>query len=139
MVVLDTSFLVAYHNRRDVHHAAAAPVMERLIAGELGLGLLPEYVFVETTTVLAARRNLTTAVRVADVLLAAAELELVPAAPLFDETYRVFRGQGRQGQSFADAAIVALCRQRGVSEVVSFDVGFRGVEGLTVLPEPRAS
>jgi predicted nucleic acid-binding protein len=36
MIVLDSSFLVAYHNRRDVHHRAAAATMERLVADEWG-------------------------------------------------------------------------------------------------------
>jgi predicted nucleic acid-binding protein len=33
MIVLDSSFLVAYHNRSDVHHGAAGAAMERLMAG----------------------------------------------------------------------------------------------------------
>jgi predicted nucleic acid-binding protein len=69
MIVLDSSFLVAYHNRRDVHHGAAAATMERLVAAEWGPALLLEYVFLEVVTVLLARRGLDVAVRVATILL----------------------------------------------------------------------
>jgi len=31
MVVLDSSFLIAFHNSRDVHHSAAARAMDELI------------------------------------------------------------------------------------------------------------
>jgi predicted nucleic acid-binding protein len=34
VIVLDSSFLVAYHNAADVHYAAAARAMLHLIAGE---------------------------------------------------------------------------------------------------------
>jgi predicted nucleic acid-binding protein len=69
MMVLDSSFLVAYHNRRDVHHGAAAATMERLVAAEWGPALLLEYVLLEVVTVLLARRGLDVAVRVATTLL----------------------------------------------------------------------
>ena len=57
MIVLDSSFLVAYYNTRDIHHGAAARTMVQLIGGKWGQGLLLEYVFLETVTVLRARRD----------------------------------------------------------------------------------
>jgi hypothetical protein len=69
VIVLDSSFLVAYHNRRDVHHGAAAATMEKLVTGEWGPALLLEYVFLEVTTVLLARRGLYVAARLAAILL----------------------------------------------------------------------
>lgn len=74
MIVLDTSFLIAYHNARDVHHAAAAAAMPSLIDGEWGEALLPEYVFLEIVTVVGARKGVEDAVAVGDRLLAAREL-----------------------------------------------------------------
>jgi predicted nucleic acid-binding protein len=40
VVVVDSSFLVAYHNRGDVHHVPAARGMARMLAGDWGAGLL---------------------------------------------------------------------------------------------------
>lgn len=36
MILLDTSFIVAFHNFRDVHHAAAKPVMNDILSGKWG-------------------------------------------------------------------------------------------------------
>ena len=129
---MDASFLVAFHNRRDVHHAAAARVMERLVEGAWGAALLPEYVFLEVVTVLAARRDLATAVTVGDTLLAAREVELVPCSGLFADTFAVFRSQ-QLGLSFADCSILVTASRHGAKTVATFDRAFLGVDGITVV------
>jgi predicted nucleic acid-binding protein len=134
VVVLDSSFLVAYHNRRDVHHGAAAAAMARLLGGEWGPALLPEYVFVEVVTVLLARRRLDVATRVATVLLQAREVELVPSSDHFLDVLETFRTQRTGRLSFADAAIVTVARAREARFVATFDRDFRQVEGLAVVP-----
>ncbi len=83
MVVLDSSFIIAYHNARDVHHRAAVCAMDELIAGKWGRALLLEYVFLEVVTVLLARRGLSIASTVGSVLLQARELDFVPCSELF--------------------------------------------------------
>ena len=135
MIIFDSSFVVACHNTRDVHHAAAQKAMERVIAREWGNVLLPEYVFLEVATVLAARRDLETAVSVGETLFEAREVEFVPCSEFFGSTFEIFRGQARSQLSFADAAIIAIARGRGVEHVATFDSDFRDVGGLTVVPD----
>ena len=134
MVVVDSSFLIAYHNQRDVHHPPAQQAMGQLLAGEWGPGLLLEYVFLEVVTVLLARRGLDPAVRVATTLLEASELSFVPCSDIFLDALDAFRTQPRGTLSFTDAAIVAVARRR-TARVLTFDQDFRGVQGLAVLPE----
>jgi predicted nucleic acid-binding protein len=135
MIVLDSSFLIAFHNTRDAHHEAAADTMQQLLANEWGPALLPEYVFLEVTTVLAARRDLQTAIAVGQVLLDAAEIELVPCSTVFAETFTTFRNQPPGANlSFADAAIVAIARDRDIEHIATFDSGFRSIPGLAVVP-----
>ena len=43
MIILDTSFLVAFHNSRDVHHASARPVMDDLVAAGTDLLTIGQY------------------------------------------------------------------------------------------------
>lgn len=136
MVVLDSSFLVAYHNRRDRHHPAAARAMDRLIADEWGRALLLEYVFLEVMTVLLARRGLDTASRVAAVLLQAREVDFVACSEIFGDTLETFRAQRDGRLSFTDAAIVTIARQREARFVATFDHDFLGVPGITVVPRP---
>ncbi len=135
MILFDSSFVVAYHNTRDVHHLAAAELMDRFLEGEWGSGLLLEYVFVEVATVLAARVNLATAAEVGDALLRAEELEFVPCSDLFLDAYETFRAQNAADLSFTDAAIVTVARQREVPHVATFDTDFRGLRGIMALPE----
>ena len=135
-IVLDTSFLVAYHNEQDGHHVRALEVMEGVTSGRWGAALLPEYVFLELTTVLARRRDLAAAVSAGECLLAAEELEFVPCSKLFLDAFDVFRGFPGSNPSFTDAAIVAIAQERKVDRVATFDRDFLRVEGLTVVPAP---
>ena len=135
MIILDSSFLVAYHNTRDVHHDAAVGAMEGLVAGEWGRSLLLEYVVLEVATVLLARRGLDTAFRVSTALLEAKELDFVSCSDVFLETLETFRLQGDRGWSFTDAAIVTVARTaEDAAHIATFDGCFRGVEGISVVP-----
>ena len=113
--------------------------MERFLAGEWGPALLPEYVFVEVATVIAARRDLRTAVAVGEILLNARDVEFVPCADIFLDAFACFRSQGDRGLSFADAAIVTIARRRGASFIATFDSDFEGLEGLSVVPGEAAA
>ena len=42
MIVLDSSFLIAFHNARDPHHPSAQRVMARILEGEWEAALLLE-------------------------------------------------------------------------------------------------
>lgn len=139
MIVLDSSFLVAYHNTRDVHHPAAGGVMAECLAGRWGRALLLEYVLLEVVTVLRARRGLPVASAVATTLLQAREVDFVFCSDLFFETLETFRSQGEGGLSFADAAIVTVARRHAPLYVASFDQDFRGVAGLSLVPAQRSA
>lgn len=135
MILIDSSFLVAYHNTRDVHHEAAVGLMRRFLEGEFGPGLLLEYVYLEVATVLAARADLATAIAVGDTLLQAKELEFVPCSELFLDACETFRAQGAAGLSFTDSAILTVARRRDVAHVATFDADFRGIDGITAVPQ----
>jgi len=134
LIVLDSSVLIAWHNDRDAHHKAATSTMGKVAAGKWGEALLPEYVFLETVTVVAARRGLSAAGEVARVILGARDVEFVPCSPYFGRALDVFRTQRGTELSFADSAIVAIARDRGAAHVATFDDDFRAVRGLAVVP-----
>lgn len=134
MIILDSSFLIAYHNTRDVNHAAAARAMVRLAGGEWGQALLLEYVFLEVVTVLRARTDPKVATSVGAALLQAREVEFVPCSDIFLEAFSVFRQQATAELSFVDAAIVAVARENRPGLVATFDEDFRSQEGVKVIP-----
>ena len=134
MIVLDSSFLIAFHNEQDAHHAAACALMEQFLMGTWGRALLLEYVFLEVETVLMVRRGLSVAAQVGKLLLDAEELDFVPCSDLFSETLDLFAHQGSTRLSFTDAAIAQVARERAEGLVLTFDEEFRKVP-LIRIPE----
>ena len=137
MILLDSSFLIAYHNTRDAHHAEAARAMVHLVAGEWGQALLLEYVFLEVVTVLRARRGAAVATEVAEQLLNAHEVDFVPCSDFFVDTLQTFRHEPAE-LSFTDAAIVTVARRERKGYVATFDSDFRNLAGIAVIPEADA-
>jgi len=134
VIVLDSSFLIGFYNERDTHHIAASAFMDRFLAGKWGRGLLLEYVFLEVTTVLILRRDLSTATRVGRILLDAEELEFVPCSDLFVEAFEGFSNQVGTSLSFTDAAIASVARNRAEGQILSFDEEFRRIPSLRINP-----
>ena len=132
MIVLDSSFLIAFHNPKDAHHAAASVVMERFLASEWGKGLLLEYVFLEVLTVIMLRLDLAAATGAGRILLEAEELEFVPCSDHFLETLDRFSRQNGTRLSFVDAALAQAARKRADGQILTFDAEFRKLPGLRV-------
>jgi predicted nucleic acid-binding protein len=139
VIVLDASFLVAFHNERDAHHLTARTLMEAFLAEKWGRGLLLEYVFLEVVTVLLVRRDVATARQVGRILLEAQELEFIPCSDFFRDTWNAFAAQRGTRLSFTDAAIHAVAKERAAGQVLTFDEEFRKVPGLLVLPAEDGS
>lgn len=134
-IVVDSSFLIAYHNTRDVHHAAAARAMLHLASGRWGRVLLLEYVFLEVVTVLLVRLGHAAAVEVGSRLLEAEEVDFVSCSDLFLDALQAFRTQSAGTLSFVDAAVAEAARARAAGYVATFDADFRSLAGIKVIPE----
>ena len=132
MIVLDSSFLIAFYNERDAHHAAASRLMDQFLTGTWGRGLLLEYVFLEVVTVLLLRRDHKVATQAGRILLDAEELEFVPCSDIFLDTVDGFSTQQGTHLSFADVAIGVVARNRADGFLLGFDEEFRKISGLQV-------
>ena len=132
MIVLDSSFLIGFHNERDAHHKTAAGFMERFLEGEWGHGLLLEYVFLEVATVLVVRRDLAVAARVGRLLLEAGELDFVPCSDLFPDALEIFTHQRSTRLSFTDAAIAYVAQERTDGLLLTFDGELARLPGIRV-------
>ena len=133
-IVLDSSFLIAWYNARDSHHAAATRGMALVANGKWGRALLLEYVFLEVVTVLVARLGAPSAIEVGRRLLEVDELEFVACSEFFAEAVREFSAQRASTLSLTDAAIAVVARTRAAGRVATFDADFRGLPRITVLP-----
>ena len=134
MIVLDSSFLIAFYNESDAHHQTASGLMERFLAAEWGKGLLLEYVFLEVVTVLMLRLDLSAATHAGRILLDAEELEFVPCSDLFLDTLDCFSRQTGTRLSFVDAALAHAARTRADGQILTFDREFRKLPALRIHP-----
>jgi predicted nucleic acid-binding protein len=137
VIVVDSSFLIAFHNDRDSQHGAARVMMNEFLTGKWGRGLLLEYVFLEAVTVMLNRRGFETAARVGELLLESEQLEFVPCSDFFTEAVGEFNQQKNTKLSFADAAICVAARSKAAGRLLTFDVEFRKIPGLQVYPPPQ--
>jgi predicted nucleic acid-binding protein len=135
MIVLDSSFLIAFHNRKDVHHEKAAHLINEILNGDYGQALLPEYVVLEVATVLLLRRGLAVSTSVITRLLEAREIEFVPCSEHFLESLQTFRNQPGDRLSFVDSAIATIARRHPPGHIATFDKDFRDIEDLSPLPD----
>ena len=108
--------------------------MSRLLRGEWGPAILSEYVFLEVVTVLLLRQSLATAVEVGQILLSAREIEFVPGADVFLESWQIFRDQQRTKLSFTDAAILSIARLKNADAIATFDRSLARASGRQIVP-----
>lgn len=132
MAFLDTSFLVAYYNAHDAHHAAARDAMARL--AEEGSHSLLDYVLAETLTVTGARAGMAAARQAADDLTTAEEFALAPGTGHLGKGLKRFLLQPKLGLSFVDAVLVEAALASADPRVATFDRDFRKVDGIEVVP-----
>jgi predicted nucleic acid-binding protein len=132
MIVLDTSFFVAYRNERDVHHARARDAWPRVL--DAAPVLLHEYALAEMAAVLVRKLGPEAAALHTAPLLDAVEVEFVPASPGFRAVWQRFQAQRGTRHSLADLALLQLAEDRGAPAIATFDEEFRKAKGLAVVP-----
>ena len=119
MVLLDTSFLIAYFRKEDVHHASALKWIPRL---DEDRPYIPFSVFQELLTVLTYKLSSEEAIQIGDLLLSADS----PAQILkldegyFKETVGLFRKLIPHRFSYVDVLLIFLHRELEIP-VLTFD------------------
>lgn len=117
MTIYDTNVWVAYFNVADSQHAKAIKLFQGL--GAHAVLTLPEYIILETATVLGIRASKQTADQFIDYALDNQNVSVLYADPeLFRATVGTFQKLSGTALSFVDAALVALSRDY---KVVTFD------------------
>jgi len=133
MILLDSSFLIAYLNEADINHAKALRMAKDIDDGKYGPTIITDYIFDEVITVMLYRtRKLKQVAEAGEMLLRANRLFSIDR-DTFDLTWGTFKEQKRTMLSFTDCASIAVCRTNGISNVATFDEEFRRSEGLSVI------
>lgn len=111
MIILDSNIWIAQASKKDSQHEKAL----KLIAGLNDLILIPEYVMIETCTVLSQRAGKSSADAFIDATIGSAWVQfLYTNQTLFAETLQTFRTLQTKHLSFIDVALFCLSRTHNV-------------------------
>lgn len=129
MYLLDSGVWIGAFNPKDVHHSEAKPI---LTSGELEKVLLTDHIFGEVLTYARRKIRPEQSVEIAKAILNSEHTEVIFIdEDIFNAAYHIFRRYHQL--SFADSATVAVMRDRNISEIVSFDSDFDGVQNISRL------
>jgi predicted nucleic acid-binding protein len=134
LALIDTSAIYAIAVRADQNHARAVEFARRWLSGR-GAFILPDWVFVETMTLLKARFGSGPAVRVGD------ELRQNPAYRWMTvtsederESWITFQKYADKDWSYTDCAILVLAQRLHLKEAFSFDKHFAQMPAIVRRP-----
>lgn len=133
MILLDSSFLVAYANKVDANHEKAYREMENIERGVYGTPAITDYVFDEVVTVVLARTKDAKATNELGEKLVSATTMLRIDEDIFRLAWELFKGQERPVLSFTDCTNIATCKINGISSIATFDEDLRSVGWLKVV------
>lgn len=130
-IMLDTSFVVAYFNKRDQNHDLATKTGKTLAHQDLEL-YVTDYIFGEIVTVgFVKLKNLKKALDIGKIVLESCNLIHVEK-DIFEHAWRIFSGQ-KLRLSFADCVTIAVMQNRKMQKIATFDDDFSKIKGVQVL------
>lgn len=132
MIVLDTSFIVAYKIENDNHHAEAVKIFDEIVEGKYGKPVISDYIFDETITVVFKRsKKLAIAAATGDELKDSVEI-LVVDSLFFEDGWKTFKDQDNNF-SFTDCTTLALMKKKNIENIATFDEDFKEIKEITAI------
>ena len=124
MILLDSSFIIAYSNEIDENHNKAFQIVKDIDKGKYGTPIITDYIFDEVVTVVLIKtKNLAKVIELGETLLNATSLFKVDE-DTFKLAWNIFKAQLKPSLSFIDCTTIALCRINGISNIATFDKNF---------------
>jgi uncharacterized protein len=133
MIMLDSSLLIAFKVKNDLHHERANALMKQVASGNFGKPLISDYVFDETVTgILVRSKNLKLAIEYGNELRASLEtIEVDEEA--FSQAWRIFSEQEKVELSFTDSTTIALMKSQDITRIGTFDQDFGEIRGINAI------
>ncbi|MFH1821234.1 MAG: PIN domain-containing protein [Methanobacteriota archaeon] len=132
MYLVDSGVWIGAANPKDIHHREATSVLKSILKGELGKALITDLIFSEVVTYIRRKVGRKQSVEAARMLIDSGHVEITHIdVKIFNAAYHMFERYSEL--SFADAASVAIMKDRGIQQIFSFDKGFDGVRDITRL------
>lgn len=133
MILLDTSFIVAYYNTRDENHGKAIELMKELEEGKYGDLCITDYIFDECMTVIFIRlKNLEKTIEIGNTLRKLTRMLRIEN-DIFEDSWNFFKNQKETAFSFTDCTTVSLMKKENTINITTFDEDFRKIKGINVV------
>lgn len=133
MILLDSSFIIAYSNEKDQYHAMALEIAKEIDDGKYGTPVVTDYVFDEVVTVMLSRTgNLPRVVDLGEKLLRANRFLRVEEQG-FQSAWEAFANQKKRRLSFTDCTCFEICKSNGISSIATFDGDFAEVSSIKLV------
>jgi hypothetical protein len=137
VIFADTSFLVAFYNRRDDYHQKARDFISELIdRGQNTQFLITDYIFDETLTTILNRSNKHLAIQAARKIFSSSFISIATVDPaIFSKSYELFIRYTDKEWSFTDCSSITFLRehfQNRSVQVATFDQHFAAAGFQTV-------
>jgi predicted nucleic acid-binding protein len=135
LALIDTSAIYALTVQGDAHHTAALKFAREWLNRQNAF-ILPEWVFVETMTLLKARFGSAVALRVGQDLRHQPAYRWLPLGREDErEMWAIFQKYADKAWSYTDCALLALAQRLSVRDVFAFDVHVAQMPNLTRRPK----
>lgn len=133
MIILDTSFIVAFYNTRDENHQKAVGLMQDIINGKYGRLYVTDYIFDEIVTVIFIRlKNLSKTVKIGEIIKKSTEL-LEVERPDFENAWEFFKKQKMTTFSFTDCTTLEIMKRKDINNIATFDKDFKKIKEVNVI------
>ena len=133
MILLDSSFIIAYSNEIDENHDKAFRIAKDINIGKYGAPVITDYIFDEVVTVMLIKtKNLMKVIELGGILLNATSLFKIDE-DAFNLAWNIFKAQLKPSLSFTDCTSIAVCRINGISNIVPFDKKFYELKEFKVI------
>lgn len=121
MIILDTSFLVAYFNQGDENHPKVMKIMEEIVGRKFGPMCMTDYIFNETVTVAMIKmKDLQKATRIGDYTIKALKMIRV-GEDTFLQAWKIFQSQKGTRLGFTDCTTISVMKYHGIDNIATFD------------------
>jgi len=134
LVLIDTSAIYAIAVKADRNHARAVAFARHWLSGRDAF-ILPDWVFVETMTLLKARFGSEPAERVGAELRQNPAYRWMAVTPEDErESWAAFQKYSDKAWSYTDCAILVLAQRLHLKDVFAFDKHFSQMPGIVRRP-----
>jgi len=124
-VLLDTSAVLAFSDRKDYHHNNARGLFEKIAHDSIRI-VITDYILNECITTILMRTNHTNAVQAAEFIFASRAIEFVWLdEPTKRMAWEYFKQHPGKKYSFTDCTSCVLMKDMKVMKYLSFDAHFK--------------